>query len=39
MTATKEPSVDDKINLLKNLREQAKLGGGKKRIEEQHAKG
>jgi propionyl-CoA carboxylase beta chain len=39
MTATKEPSVDEKINQLKDLREQAKLGGGQKRIEEQHAKG
>jgi acetyl-CoA carboxylase carboxyltransferase component len=39
MTAGKEPSVDEKINQLTGLREQAKLGGGKKRIEEQHAKG
>ena len=39
MTASKEPSVEEKIKQLKGLREQAKLGGGQKRIEEQHAKG
>ena len=39
MTATKEPSVGEKMSRLKALREQAKLGGGQKRIEEQHAKG
>jgi propionyl-CoA carboxylase beta chain len=38
VTAAKEPSVDEKINQLTGLREQARLGGGKKRIEEQHAK-
>ncbi len=39
MTRLKEPSVVDKIARLRNTREQAKYGGGKKRIEEQHAKG
>ncbi|MFZ0965488.1 MAG: carboxyl transferase domain-containing protein, partial [Candidatus Bathyarchaeia archaeon] len=39
MTAIKEPSVDEKIKRLRELSEQAKLGGGQKRIEEQHAKG
>jgi acetyl-CoA carboxylase carboxyltransferase component len=39
MTAGKEPSVDDKIKRLRELSEQAKLGGGQKRIEDQHAKG
>jgi acetyl-CoA carboxylase carboxyltransferase component len=39
LTATKEPSVDEKIKRLRDLSEQAKLGGGQKRIEEQHAKG
>jgi len=39
MVATKEPSVDEKIKHLRKLREEAKLGGGQKRIEEQHAKG
>jgi propionyl-CoA carboxylase beta chain len=35
----KELSVDEKIKRLQGLSEQAKLGGGQKRIEEQHAKG
>jgi propionyl-CoA carboxylase beta chain len=39
MPITKEPSVDEKIRRLRELNEQAKLGGGQKRIEEQHAKG
>jgi propionyl-CoA carboxylase beta chain len=39
MSSTKEPSVDEKIKRLRELREQAQLGGGQKRIEEQHAKG
>jgi propionyl-CoA carboxylase beta chain len=39
MTATKEPSVNEKIKQLNSLREQARLGGGQKRIEEQHDKG
>jgi methylmalonyl-CoA decarboxylase subunit alpha len=32
-------NIQDKIKQLLDLREQAKLGGGKKRIEAQHAKG
>jgi propionyl-CoA carboxylase beta chain len=39
MSGIKEPSVDEKIKRLRDLSEQAKLGGGQKRIEEQHAKG
>ncbi|NWG10304.1 acyl-CoA carboxylase subunit beta [Candidatus Bathyarchaeota archaeon] len=39
MPTTKEPSVDEKIKRLHELNEQAKLSGGQKRIEEQHAKG
>jgi propionyl-CoA carboxylase beta chain len=39
MTNIKEPSIDEKITRLKELDEQAKLGGGQKRVEEQHAKG
>ncbi len=39
MPLVKEPSVDDKIKRLKNMDSQAKLGGGQKRVEEQHAKG
>jgi len=39
MTAIKEPSVDEKIKRLRELSGQAKLGGGQKRIEDQHAKG
>jgi propionyl-CoA carboxylase beta chain len=39
MPEVREPSTEEKINYLKTLREQAKLGGGKKRIDEQHGKG
>jgi len=39
LTGIKEPSVDEKIKRLRELSEQAELGGGRKRIEEQHAKG
>jgi len=39
MTAIKEPTVEEKIKQLRELREKAKLGGGKKRIEAQHKKG
>jgi len=39
MTAIKEPTVDEKTRWLRELREKAKLGGGKKRIEAQHKKG
>jgi propionyl-CoA carboxylase beta chain len=39
MAATKEPTVDEKTGRLRELSEQAELGGGQKRIEEQHAKG
>jgi acetyl-CoA carboxylase carboxyltransferase component len=35
----KEPTVDEKIKRLRELNEQAKLGGGQKRIEDQHSKG
>ena len=35
----KEPTVKEKIERLRELREKAKLGGGKERIEAQHAKG
>jgi len=38
MPSIKEPIVDEKIGRLRELSEQAKLGGGQKRIEEQHAK-
>ncbi len=39
MVSAREPSVDEKIKRLKDLSEEAKLGGGKKRIDDQHAKG
>jgi acetyl-CoA carboxylase carboxyltransferase component len=39
VTRVKEPTVDEKIKRLKELSEQAKLGGGRKRIEDQHSKG
>jgi len=39
MVDLKEPSVSDKVKRLHELSEEAKLGGGKKRIENQHAKG
>ena len=35
----REPTVKEKIERLRELREKAKLGGGKERIEAQHAKG
>jgi len=35
----KEPTVAEKIKRLRELSEQAKLGGGQKRIEDQHSKG
>ena len=37
--AQREPTVKDKIRRLRKLREQAKLGGGKERIEAQHKRG
>ncbi len=39
MSTIKEPTVEEKIKQLRALREKAKLGGGKKRIEAQHKKG
>jgi len=39
MAKSREPTVKEKIQRLRELREQAKLGGGKERIEEQHKKG
>ncbi len=39
MVKMREPTVKDKIQKLRELREQAKLGGGKQRIEEQHKRG
>ncbi len=39
MSSAKEPTVEDKIKQLRELGDQAKLGGGKKRIDDQHAKG
>ena len=39
MSTIKEPKVEEKIKRLRELREKAKLGGGKKRIEAQHKKG
>jgi propionyl-CoA carboxylase beta chain len=36
---TKEPTVKEKIEKLRELREKAKLGGGKERIEKQHESG
>ena len=39
MAGVKEPSVDEKTRRFREMSGQAKLGGGKKRIEEQHAKG
>ncbi|HEX69026.1 MAG TPA: methylmalonyl-CoA carboxyltransferase, partial [Candidatus Bathyarchaeota archaeon] len=35
----KEPTDKEKIERLRELSEKAKLGGGKERIEAQHAKG
>ncbi len=39
MTDTQEPTVEEKIKQLGKLRERARLGGGKKRVEVQHEKG
>ncbi len=39
MTDSKEPTIDDKIKHLRGMNEQSVLGGGQKRIDEQHAKG
>jgi propionyl-CoA carboxylase beta chain len=39
MPTTKEPTVNEKIKRHRELSEQAKLGGGSKRIQEQHDKG
>src|SRR4030042_432466 len=39
MSKRQEPSVDEKVKYLREMTEQAKLGGGQKRIGEQHAKG
>jgi propionyl-CoA carboxylase beta chain len=39
MNKPQEPSVDEKIKHLREMTEQAKLGGGQKRIEDQHARG
>jgi acetyl-CoA carboxylase carboxyltransferase component len=38
LTSTKEPTIDEKIKRLEEMANRAKLGGGQKRIEEQHAK-
>jgi len=35
----KQPTMEDKIELLRQRREEAELGGGQKRIDAQHAKG
>jgi propionyl-CoA carboxylase beta chain len=37
--AKKEPTVKEKIQKMRQLRQQSKLGGGKERIEAQHKKG
>jgi propionyl-CoA carboxylase beta chain len=39
MAGAKMPSIDERTRRFREMSEQAKLGGGKKRIEEQHAKG
>ncbi len=39
MSPTKEPTVKDKITQLNELNKEAQLGGGQKRIDEQHKKG
>ena len=39
MDAIKEPTVEEKTEQLRKLREKANLGGGKKRIKAQHEKG
>ena len=39
MTSSKKLRTQDKVDQLKELNKQAELGGGQKRIDEQHAKG
>ncbi len=39
MTSIREPTIEEKIKRLRELNKQAELGGGQKRIEDQHAKG
>ena len=39
MVQTNEPSISEKVKRFKKVSEEAKLGGGKKRIEDQHGKG
>jgi propionyl-CoA carboxylase beta chain len=39
MSPTKKPTTHDKVDQLRELNKQAQLGGGQKRIDEQHAKG
>jgi len=39
MNKRQEPSIDEKIKYLREMTEQAKLGGGQKRIEDQHTRG
>jgi propionyl-CoA carboxylase beta chain len=39
MSPTKEPTVKDKITQLNEFNKEAQLGGGQKRIDEQHKKG
>jgi propionyl-CoA carboxylase beta chain len=39
MTSSKKPTKHDKVEQLRELNKQAELGGGQKRIDEQHAKG
>ena len=39
MAIRKEPTVEEKIKCLRESEERAKLGGGQKRIDEQHSKG
>jgi propionyl-CoA carboxylase beta chain len=39
MVKLREPTVKEKIQKLRELKDQAKLGGGKERIEEQHKRG
>jgi acetyl-CoA carboxylase carboxyltransferase component len=39
MAKSREPTVKEKIQKLREFREQVKLGGGKERIEDQHKRG
>ena len=39
MVKLREPTVNEKVLKLRELRNQARLGGGKERIEEQHKRG